>query len=265
MMEQETLRVGLIGYGAIGQEVARLIAEHASGDMMVAGALVRDLTRPRPPGPSLVTTPADLLATQPHVVVEVAAHHGLRAHSSAILRAGVDLLLVSIGALADPIVLQELFNAAQAGRAHIQVVSGAIGALDALAAAAVDGSLTRVLHTMRRSPHSLLAPEDASRLTTVQEVFRGSARQAVLQFPEYLNVAAAVALAGNGLDQTNVLVLADPTVAHSRHEILAEGAFGTFHFEIENTPMGIPARGARLVAMSIVHTLRLRRTRFTIG
>ncbi|MEO6890596.1 MAG: aspartate dehydrogenase [Ktedonobacteraceae bacterium] len=264
-MEQETLRVGLIGYGAIGQEVARLIAEHTTGDMMVGGALIRDLTRPRFPGPHLVTTSADLLATQPHVVVEVAGHQGLQAHSSAILRAGVDLLLVSIGALAEPAVLQELLDAAQAGRAHVKIVSGAIGALDVLAAAAVDGSLTRVLHTMRRSPHSLLPSEEALHLTTVQEVFRGSARQAVLQFPEYLNVAAAVALAGKGLDQTDVLVLADPTVAHSRHEILAEGAFGTLHFEIENAPMSIPARGARLVAMSIVHTLRVRRTRFAIG
>ncbi len=264
-MEQETLRVGLIGYGAIGQEVARLVAECASGDMTVGGALVRDLTHPHPPGPPLVTTPTDLLATQPHVVVEVAGHEGLRAHSSAILRAGIDLLLVSIGALADPTVLQELLDAAQAGRAQVKIVSGAIGALDALAAAAVDGSLTRVLHTMRRSPHSLLPPEEASRLTSVQEIFRGSARQAVLRFPEYLNVAAAVALAGNGFDQTEVLVLADSAVAHSRHEILAEGVFGTFRFEIENAPMSIPARGARLVAMSIVHTLRVRRTRFAIG
>ncbi|MBA2678452.1 MAG: hypothetical protein H0U76_08680 [Ktedonobacteraceae bacterium] len=182
-MEQEPLRVGLIGYGAIGQEVARLIAVHASGDMMVGGALVRDLTRLRLPGPSLVTTPADLLATQPHVVVEVAGHQGLRAHSSAILRAGVDLLLISIGALAEPAVLQELLDAAQAGGAHIQVVSGAIGALDALAAAAVDGSLTRVLHTMRRSPHSLLPPEEASRLTTVQKSFVEAPGRPCSSFP----------------------------------------------------------------------------------
>jgi aspartate dehydrogenase len=93
--------------------------------------------------------------------------------------------------------MEELLAAAQVGNAHIRVVSGAIGALDALTAAS-PGGLTNVLHTMRKSPHELLAPEEAARLTTIQEVFRGSARQAARRFPTFLNVAAAVALAGKG-------------------------------------------------------------------
>jgi predicted dinucleotide-utilizing enzyme len=41
-MERDPLRVGLIGYGAIGQEVASLVAERAATDIMIVGALVAE-------------------------------------------------------------------------------------------------------------------------------------------------------------------------------------------------------------------------------
>ena len=129
--EQQVLRVGLIGYGTIGQEVARLVAAHAAGEIVVVGALVRH-ARPPVPCPPIVTTQSALLAEQPHVVVEAAGHEGLREHGPAILRAGVDLLLVSTGALAEPAFLHEVLDEARTGGAQARVVSGAIGALDAL-------------------------------------------------------------------------------------------------------------------------------------
>ncbi len=147
-----------------------------------------------------------------------------------------------------------------------RVVSGAIGALDALTAASVDGGITRVTHTMRRPPHSLLAASEAAQLTTAREVFRGTARQAAVRFPHFLNVAAAVALASNGLDQTEVIVLADPAIERSTHEIHAEGTFGTFRFAIENVPLSTSGgTGTRLVALSIVRALLSRQALFVIG
>ena len=127
-MEQQALRVGLIGYGTIGQEVARLVAEHAAKEIVIVGVLVRHV-RMNQSGPPLVTTRSALLAKQPHVVVEAAGHEGLREHSLALLRAGVDLLLVSTGALAEPAFLEDMLDAARTGGAQARVVSGAIGAL----------------------------------------------------------------------------------------------------------------------------------------
>jgi aspartate dehydrogenase len=261
---QEPLRVGIIGYGAVGQGVARILAEQARGRITLVGALVRHQAQPGPSGPYLVTTRSLLLAERPHVVVEAAGHAGLREHGAAILREGIDLILISVGALADSAFMDELLAAAQMGHAHMRVVSGAVGALDALTAASL-GGLTRVLHTMRKPPQELLTPQEAAQLTNVQEVFRGSARQAASRFPTFLNVAAAVALAGKGFDQTEVLVLADPTRERSKHEIVAEGAFGRFQFEIENIPIQAHGRGASLVAMSIVQALFQRRAFFVIG
>ena len=265
LREHTPVRVGLIGYGAIGQEVNQLIAERAATDLMVVGVLVRQDSVPRPVGsPNIVFSRSALLAEHPDVIVEVAGQQGLREHGPAVLRAGIDLLFVSIGALAEQEMLNTFLDAARSGNAQAAVVPGAIGALDALAAASF-GDFSRVVHTMRRAPTSLLSSEEAARLTEPREVFRGTARQAARQFPEFLNVAAAVALVSRGFDLTEVRVIADPAVKHSIHEVQAEGTFGRLRFEIENVPIPRVSRGARLVAMSVVHTLQKRHTHLVIG
>src|SRR5258708_1004948 len=182
-MRQERRRVGLIGYGSIGQEVARIIAKQAPEDIVLVGALVQHAASNRPPGPPLVTTRSALLAYHPQAVVEVAGHAGLREHGAAILQAGIDLFLVSTGALAEPALMEACRQAAQKGGAWMTIVPGAIGALDVLAAVSLEGEVARVIHTMRKPPHTLLPPAKASAVTSVQEVFRGSARQAVFRFP----------------------------------------------------------------------------------
>lgn len=230
-------------------------------DILLVGALVKQAVYDRPPGPTIVTTRSALLARRPQMITEVAGHAGLREHGAAILRAGVDLLLVSTGALAEPALLGACCDAAQVGGARMMIVPGAIGALDTLAAASLEGEVARVVHTMRKTPSALLPPEEASGLTVAQEVFRGSARQAALRFPTFLNIAATVALAGIGFDQTEVLVLADPAVEHSVHKVVVEGSFGRFHFEIAYAPGHV----ATLVAQSIVHTLISRQKPLIIG
>lgn len=265
-MAVEPLRVGLIGLGAIGQGVTRLIRERGlAGELVLVGALVRDPTRERPPGsPPVVTALDRLLALQPDVVVEAGGHGALREHGPRVLAAGYDLLAVSIGALADPATEAALLAAAHEGGARLRVASGAIGALDALAAAAV-GGLDRVTHTTRKPPHTLLSPDEAVALTGPREVFRGTAREGALLFPESINVAAAVSLAGIGFDRTEVCVIADPAVTRNQHEVVAEGAFGRLRFAIEGIPSAENARTGRLVAMSIVHALRQRRAPLVVG
>lgn len=263
-MAAAPMRVGMIGLGAIGQGVVELVARQPTGDITLVGAVVRDVARPRPSGsPPVFAGVEELLARGPDVVVEVAGHDGLRLHGAAVLRSGCDLIAVSVGALAKPELYDALIAAAEEGGAQLKVASGAIGALDAISAAAI-GGLTRVTHTTRKPPTTLLGAEGAS-LTEPREVFRGTAREGVLLFPESINVAAAVSLAGIGLDRTEVCVIADPSIQRNRHQVDVEGAFGRLRFEIENIPTRDNARTARLVAMSVLRTLLLRRAPLAIG
>jgi aspartate dehydrogenase len=212
----------------------------------------------------MVATIEALLAARPEVVVDAAGHAALRARGPAVLRAGCDLLMLSVGALADPALEDEIRAAARAGGARARVASGGIGALDAIASAAV-GGLERVTHTVRKPARTLMDPREAATLAAPREMFRGPARQGVLLFPESINVAAAVSLAGIGLDQTEVCVIADPAARRNQHEVVAEGAFGRLRFEIENIPREENPRTGRLVAMSVVHELLQRRAFLSVG
>lgn len=250
-----TQRVGLIGLGAIGMTVARMARDAHGSEIAVVGALVRDRARQRSgPVPPLVATVDELIALRPDVVVDAAGHESLRAHGAEVLRAGIDLITVSAGALADPITCDLLLRAAADGKARIRIPSGAIGALDAIAAAAV-GGLDRVTHTTRKPARALLPPEDAARLVFPKELYRGPARVGVIRFPESVNVAAAVSLAGIGFDRTELVVIADPNLERNRHEVVAEGGFGMLRFEIENVPSDENPRTGRIVAMSVVRAL----------
>jgi aspartate dehydrogenase len=257
------MRVGLIGFGAIARRLMCLLQPEE--DIRLVGAVVRDLGKPRA-APMVPTFGAlqDLLALRPDVVVEAGGHQALRAHGPSVLRAGIDLLVVSVGALADAAFETELVEAARAGGSHAVVASGAIGALDALASAAV-GGVTRVTHTTRKPARSLLPAEEALALTGPRELFRGPAREGVLRFPESVNVAAAVSLAGIGLDRTELCVIADPALDRNTHEVVAEGVFGELRFYIRNVPTAENPRTGELVAMSVLHCLRRRNAALVMG
>ncbi len=264
-MPRAPMRIALIGLGAVGQAVLQLLSQHAQDEIEVVGALVRDPSRARTHEvPKIVTSVDALLATDPEVVLEAGGHVALRAYGPAILRAQCDLVIVSIGALAARDLEEEIIGAAQAGSAQAKVVSGAIGGLDALSSAAL-GGLTRVTHTTCKPASTLLSVAETSQLTEAIEVFQGTAREGALKFPESVNVAAAVSLAGIGFDRTTVRVVADPSLDHNNHRVAAEGAFGTLHFDIKNVPSDANPRTAKLVAMSATRALLLRRTSLAIG
>src|SRR6266851_314343 len=125
------MRVGLIGFGAIGQGVLKLL--RPEDDIEVVGALVAN---PAGRAAPICRDLGELLDAGPEVVVEAAGHAALRCYGPPILRAGIDVLMVSVGALADTDTERAIRAAASAGGSRAVVVSGAIGALDALAAAA---------------------------------------------------------------------------------------------------------------------------------
>jgi len=250
------MRVGLIGYGAIARGLCALVGPDEG--IEIVGALVADSTKARSAGsPPMCATLGALLDHQPEVVVESGGHTALACHGPGILRTGIDVLMLSYGALADPAVEQAIIDGARAGRCRAIVVSGAIGGLDALAAAAV-GGLSSVVHTTRKPARALLPPDEAAVLDAPRELFRGTARDAAPRFPESINVAAAVSLAGLGFDRTQVVVIADPTIQRNQHEVAAQGKFGEFRFEIRNVPSADNPRTGKLVAMSVLHALRKR-------
>ncbi|WP_443070159.1 aspartate dehydrogenase [Sulfitobacter sp.] len=249
--------VALIGYGAMASFVANHLRRSPwqisycvirKGRQKEARFAIGD-------EPTLVCG-VDEFDTLPDLVVDCAGHLGLRAHGAAVLRKGIPLVSASLGALADTQTHRMLDEAAQEGQTQLQLASGAIGALDALSAARV-GGLEHVRYTGVKPPeswHGTLAEEILDLGSLVEPVthFNGSARDAALRYPKNANVAAAVAMAGLGFDQTQTRLIADPKAPGNTHTISAKGAFGTFEFTITGNSLPDTPRTSALAAMSVV-------------
>jgi aspartate dehydrogenase len=248
------MRVGLIGLGAIGLGVVRLARSRPADGLHLVAALVRDRDRARPNGgPVAVFSLDELLALRPDVVLEAAGHAPLHEYGASVVAAGVDLVMVSAGALADDQLLAELRACTKAGGSHVRIASGAIAGLDALSAAAL-GGLEWVTHMVRKPARTLLG-DGAAGMTEARELYRGTAREGVARFPESANVVAAVSLAGIGFDRTEMAVVADPHATRNVHVVTAEGAFGSLRVEIQNVATEENPRTARLAAMSAYRAL----------
>jgi aspartate dehydrogenase len=257
------LRVGLIGLGSIGQDLVKLAREVAPDRIEFAGAIVKDLKKPDRVLPVYDSVEA-ILSEKPDVFLEVAGHGGLREHGIPVLNHGFDLYFLAVGSLADPDFEAEFTAAANASSGQARIVSGAIGALDAISGAAT-GGLECVQHTVRKHPQTLLGPEAGAGINEVREMFRGSARKAALTYPESVNVTAAVSFAGIGLDQTEVVVLVDPDVDRNVHTVEATGTFGSLTFEIRNVPSEQNPKTGALVAMSALRQLLKIREPIAVG
>jgi aspartate dehydrogenase len=254
--------VGLIGCGAIGRRLAEAIVAGEAGQCQLEAILVR---RPERISPELAARldchvtadAADFLATRMDLVVEVAGHDALKAYAEDVLRQNKDLLLISVGALADPAFEERLRRDAHDYGRRVYLATGAIAGLDAISSAAV-GGLDAVTHSVRKPPLGLLPPDEAEKVQAEGQpvvLYEGTAREAAIRFPENVNVAAAIALAGLGLDKSRVRVVADPTVSRNTHEIEARGNFGELRIVLQNIPTENPKTG-RLTAMSMVKALR---------
>jgi aspartate dehydrogenase len=101
---------------------------------------------------------------------------------------------VSGAALADDRVRRELDAAGQSSGHRLRLVAGALAALDGVAMTSVDPQVRLRLEL------------DLPGAGQAGTLFSGTARQAALRFPDGVNVAVAAALAGPGLDQTEVVV-----------------------------------------------------------
>src|ERR1700744_4861227 len=86
-------------------------------------------------GVRLVSQVENLLDNGLDLVIECAGHEALHKLGATVLEAGSDLLIASVGALADSVLESRLRHAAVAGRARLRIPSGALGGLDILGAA----------------------------------------------------------------------------------------------------------------------------------
>ena len=250
-------RLAVIGLGAMAQDLKSSL-ERSDGGFNIGAALVspaHKIDEFSGAGLEIFRNPAQLASWGPSLVVECASHAAVRDDVPLLLRMGIDTVIVSIGSLSDPTLLQALETAAVFGGSKLTVVSGAIGGLDVLRAAKLAG-LSSVAYTGTK-PSSAWAGTaaetlcDLSALSARTVFFEGNAQQASRLFPKNANVTAAVALAGVGFEKTTVRLVADPGGTSNCHEVAAKGAFGEFSIQLRNASLPDNPKTSRLAALSV--------------
>lgn len=205
--------------------------------------------------------PEDLGTAGATWLLEAAGGAAVREHIPPLWRAGLNTIIMSIGAMIDEAVHEAWQQARQTG---VQVVlpSGGIAGLDGIRAMAASGDLRSVTITNIKHPSGLIGapyllenrielPED--RAVTV---FEGSAREAIGAFPANVNVSVALALAGIGPDATRVNVRSNPDAAVTFHRIEAEGDTGKLLVEISSRPSPASPRTSVMAAASAISALK---------
>lgn len=246
------IRLGLIGYGAIGKHIEAAGLENIA----LAAVLVK-----RPRNDRLLTHDPDrFFAHKFDAVAECAGHEAVCMHGQRVLDGGADFLVTSVGAFTDTGLFDRLLAAAKANGRRLILPSAGIGALDILSSAAV-GGLESVTVTVRKDPSAWKGTVaetlvDLDSLVKPQTVFDGPVREGARLYPQNVNISAAAAIAGLGLDRTRVVIVADPTITTHIVELEARGTFGRFTFMEDVAVSEENRKTGKLVAMAMVKSVR---------
>ncbi|HVP24437.1 MAG TPA: aspartate dehydrogenase [Methanomicrobiales archaeon] len=241
------IRVGLLGCGNVG----RIIAKDRTG---VEIAAIHDRI------PERAEEAAKLCDAKVHrafstfvradfdIVVEAASVAAVRDHAEEILSNGKDLVILSVGALADRAFLGRITALAREKGRRIHVPSGAIFGLDNLKVGQIT-PLRRLLLRTTKSPESLNIRAEKRMM-----IFSGKANDCIRQFPKNINVAVALGLAAGR--EADVEIWIDPAVDRNIHEIIAEGDFGEVFIQVSNVPSPDNPATSYLAALSILTLLK---------
>lgn len=253
------LRVAFLGDGHINGVLRRTVEE--SRPYRVVGTIGRDDELP---------DGADV-----DVVVEAATQDAARERVPVLLEAGVDVILLSIGALAEPGFREQAMRAVP-GRGRVIACTGAIGGLDQVRALRAAGPLHAVSIESRKLPATLIQPwmpddlRQRLRAGDAEIVLAdGLAAEVAQRFPASANVAAALALAADAWETATARAVADPAASATTHEIHAAGELGEVRVVVTNAPSPERPRSSAVVAWAALRALddyaRLRGFRATDG
>lgn len=196
------------------------------------------------------------------LVIECATQQAAKDIIPKVVARGVDIMVMSVGALVDDDFRQSIIDKAAQCEAKVYIPSGAICGTDGLSSSTV-GNLTEVELNTIMPPLNFVDNEhvkkigvDIDALKERTELFSGTAREAVQLFPRLVNVAAIVSIMGIGFDKTKVTISVDPHIKVNSHELRIKGDFGEMTTRTCNVPLEVNPRTSSLYVYSAISALQ---------
>jgi len=257
------LKVGLVGCGVIGGEIARTIDNKKILGLELVAICDKNKTKEDKLVRSLKKIPAvtdiEGVIEKADLIVEAASSNIVGELVQKALSKEKDIMVMSVGGMIDYL---HLFAEVKNRKCHIYFPSGAIAGLDGIKAAK-EAHINSVTLETSKPPAGLEgAPyllEKNISLRGIKEkviVFEGSCEEAIKAFPKNINVAATLSFAGIRLKKTKVRIIADPSLKRNIHHIIVKGDFGKLEVTTKNIPSPSNPRTSYLAVLSAIATLR---------
>lgn len=266
------LKIGLIGCGAIGSELARSVETRFFDKASLEAVCEIDETRAKDFVSKLKYIPqvcnVDDLVDRVDLVIESASLTIVPEVLRLAIEKGKDILVLSVGGLFGQ---EELMKQAEEKGVQIYVPSGAIGGMDAVKAAHIGGIQSIQLETIKPpmsyegAPYVVNKGIDLSEIKEETVLFEGSAEEAIKGFPRNINVSAILSFCGLGEKRTKVKIVALPGTPWNSHQVTLEGTFGRFTARADNEPLKSNPKTSALSPLSAIALLREILSNFKVG
>ena len=259
----EDMRITIVGCGSRGTK----LAEAADKMMEVKRIYLLDEDRKRAEEVAGSINKAEIIDDIDEelyhcdLVIECATQAAAKMIIPKVVARGVDIMVMSVGALVDDEFRQSITEKAAQCDCKVYIPSGAICGTDGLRSSTV-GEVQEVELVTIMPPVSFediqYVVDKGIDLRSIKEktvLFTGTAREAVQLFPRNVNVAAIVSIMGIGFDRTKVTIAADPTTKLNAHELRIKGEFGELYTHTHNVPSQINPRTSNLAVFSAISAL----------
>ena len=220
-------KLGLIGSGSLGSIIANSISKDLKDDYDLIGILSSRVENAEKLA-SKVQSKAyidldELINDKPDYIIEAASPNVVKDCAFKILDNGINLIILSVGAFADNAFYNEVEKIAKKRNCRVHLASGAVGGFDE---------------------------------ENIEEVFEGTAKEAIEVFPKNINVAVATGLATVGVDNINVIIRSVPGMLTNRHNIILEGDTVKISVNIDSRPSPDNPKSSSLAAWSVISLLK---------
>ena len=271
-----TIRVGVVGCGSIGSEICKAIDSDGASGLELGMELkflvdknranIDRLCKRLTKTPDILksdNSDLDKILDSVDLVIECASQAAVREFIIPALKKGKEVMILSVGALlCESGLFEEIERIAKEKGCKVYIPSGAVAGIDGLKSAAIAG-IRRVELTTKKPPSGFEGNKyvkglgiELSSIRKAETLFIGHAKEAIKYFPENVNVAASLSIAGIGAEATKVKIVADPLAKKNVHEIMVTGEFGNLFVCVENVPSIANPKTSYLAALSAIATLK---------
>ena len=264
------IKVGIVGCGAIGSQVALFIDRKLRENYEIVGIYDLDLERAKSLLKKLKMQPrimeVNQLLKKCELLIEAASILAAKDIIKKAVKRKRILVILSVGVF---VKYPRLLSLSQKA-GQIYIPSGAISGIDGISALGM-GRIKKLRLITSKSPSSLKGISflnnqgiDVFKIKKDKIVFRGNIKKAIEYFPQNINVAATLFLASQ-FKNIEVIIRVNPSLKRNIHRIEVDSCDGRLNIEVENLPSIINPKTSVMAILSTKKLLKKMIDNFKIG